>query len=189
MTIRLQKDIYGRYFNLESSPYPLYLTQTTLPTLTHWCFITWGAQPPHSTDRSPPLMHQPLNHMHSAHLPQRQTWGHMVSSFNFSNHIVLCHLAHPHKSIPSPQSSQCRAPPWRAPINRSHCLDPASVARSRKPIPSIQPESCDPINQSHCPDPASVARPHCAPPPPSPPTHTNQSHRLNPIVRPHDVSL
>ena len=44
---------------------PLYLTHTTPPTLTHWWFSTWGAQPRHPTDGSPPLMHQPIN----LHLP------------------------------------------------------------------------------------------------------------------------
>ena len=48
--------------------------------------------------------YQPLNETHSAHLPQHQTWGRMVSSFKFSNHIVLCHFA---RSInPIAQSSQ-----------------------------------------------------------------------------------
>ena len=40
---------------------PLYLAHKTPPTLTHWWFSTWGAQPRHPTDRSPPLTHQPIN--------------------------------------------------------------------------------------------------------------------------------
>ena len=49
-----------------SNPHtPLYLTQTTPPTLAHWWFSTWGAQPPHPTDGSPPLTHQPI----TLHLP------------------------------------------------------------------------------------------------------------------------
>ena len=46
-------------------PTPLYLTHKTPPTLTHWWFSTWGAQPRHPTDGSPPLTHQPIN----LHLP------------------------------------------------------------------------------------------------------------------------
>ena len=38
-------------------PTPLYLTHKTPPTLTHWWFSTWGAQPRHPTDGSPPLTH------------------------------------------------------------------------------------------------------------------------------------
>ena len=102
-------------------PHPLHLTQTTPPTtnppaLAHWWFSMWGhssriqlmdLRPWHTNPSI--CIYRPLNHMHSAHLPQRQTWGHMVSSFNFSNHMVLCHLAHPHESIPSP--SQYRGLP------------------------------------------------------------------------------
>ena len=47
------------------TPLSLYLTHKTPPTLTYWWFSTWGAQPHHPTDRSPPLMHQPIN----LHLP------------------------------------------------------------------------------------------------------------------------
>ena len=92
----------------------------------------------------------------------------MVSSFEFSDHIVLCHLArppwispialiqpvsrtpmaHPHKSIPSPRTSQCHAPPWRSPTNQFHHPDP--VAR---------PHGTPPLTQSHRPHPASVAPP------------------------------
>ena len=102
-------------------PHPLHLTQTNPPTtnppaLAHWRFSMWGHSSriplmdlcPWRTNPSISI-YQPLNHMHSAHLPQHQTWGHMVSSFNFSNHILLCHLAHPHESIPSP--SQYRGLP------------------------------------------------------------------------------
>ena len=46
-------------------PTPLYLTHKTPPTLTHWWFSTWEAQPRHPTDRSPPLTHQPID----LHLP------------------------------------------------------------------------------------------------------------------------
>ena len=46
-------------------PTPLYLTHKTLPTLNHWWFGMWGAQPRHPTDGSPSLMHQPIN----LHLP------------------------------------------------------------------------------------------------------------------------
>ena len=43
-----------------------------------------------------------LNHAHSTHLPQRQTWGHMVSSFTFSNHVVLCHILPAHNPYVTP---------------------------------------------------------------------------------------
>ena len=42
-------------------PTPLYLTHKTPPTLTHWWFSTWRAQPRHPTDGSPPLTHKPIN--------------------------------------------------------------------------------------------------------------------------------
>ena len=38
-----------------------YLTHKTPPTLTHWWFSTWGAQPRHPTDGSLPLTHHPIN--------------------------------------------------------------------------------------------------------------------------------
>ena len=50
---------------LNYPPTPLYLTHKTPPTLTHWWFSTWGAQPHHPTDGSLPLTHQPIN----LHLP------------------------------------------------------------------------------------------------------------------------
>ena len=53
----------------------------------------------------------------------------MISSFKFINHIVLCHLAHPHESIQSPRSSQCRAPPLRTHINQ-RCVPSAPDHRS-----------------------------------------------------------
>ena len=37
------------------------MEHTTPHTLAHWWFSTWGAQPPHPIDRSPPLTHQPIN--------------------------------------------------------------------------------------------------------------------------------
>ena len=96
-------------------PTPLYLTHTTPPTLTHWWFSTWGAQHRHPTDGSLPLTHQPINlhppihnQTHSAHLPQRQTWGHMVSSFKFGNYITFVI--------------------WHVPMNQSRRPDPATVA-------------------------------------------------------------
>ena len=74
----------------------------------------------------------------------------MVSSFKFSNHIVLCHLARSHESIPSPRSSQCRAAPWRTHINQSHRPDLVSVVphgtppqiNSITPIQSRAPMAC-----------------------------------------------
>ena len=122
------------------------------------------------------------------HLPQRQTWGHMISSFKFINHIVLCHLASPHKSIPSPRSSQCSAPPLRTHLNQSHRPDLVSVVRphgtppqinSIAPIQSRAPMA-RPHTQSHRPHPASVGPPWHAP--------TNQSHLPYPVARPHDAS-
>ena len=133
-------------------------------------------------------IYQHFNQTHSVHLPQRQTWGHMISSFKFINHIVLCHLASPHESIPSPRSSQCRAPPLRAHINQSHRPDLVSVVRphgsppqinSIAPIQSRAPMA-RPHTQSHRPHPASVAPPWHAP--------TNQSHLPYPVARPHDAS-
>ena len=46
-------------------PPPPHQTHKTPPTLTHWWFSTWGAQPCHPTDGCPPIMHQPTN----LHLP------------------------------------------------------------------------------------------------------------------------
>ena len=103
-------------------------------------------------------IYQSLNHTHSFHLPQRQTW-HMVSLFNFSNHIVLCHLAHPHESIPSPRSSQCRTPPMACP-NKPIPSPRYSQCRTPHGAP-LQINSIAPI-QSHAP----MARPHKSIPPP-----------------------
>ena len=87
------------------------------------------------------------------HLSQRLTREHMVSSFTFSNHEVLFHLACPHESNPSPRSSQCRAPPWRAHINQYHRPNLVCVMRPHGPSPQIN--SIAPI-QSRAP----MARPH-----------------------------
>ena len=84
----------------------------------------------------------------------------MVSSFKFSNHIVLCHLARPNESIPLLRSSQCHAPPLHTHINRSHCLDLVSVLRAHSSPPQIN--SITPI-QSHAP----MARPHNSIPSPT----------------------
>ena len=131
-------------------------------------------------------IYQPLNQTHSAHLPQCQTWGHMVSSFKFSNKITLSFgtspwinpiapiqpmthvpIACPHKSIPSRRSSQFVRP----------------MALPQKSIPSPRssraPPWHAPITQSHCPHPASVAPPWHAP--------TNQSHLPDPVAHPHDT--
>ena len=44
-------------------------------------------------------IYQTLNQTHSAHTSTPDI-RHMVSSFTFSNHIVLCHSTRPHESIP-----------------------------------------------------------------------------------------
>ena len=67
--------------------------------------------------------------------------------------ILLCHLARPHESIPSPRSSQCCAPPLHAHINQSHRPDLVSVVRPHGSLPQIN--SITPI-QSRAP----IARPH-----------------------------
>ena len=94
---------------------------------------------------------------------------------------VACPTAHPHKSIPSPWSSQCGVPPWKAPLNQSHHPVPASATHRHKstPLPHssqcrvspwndsiapIQPVSHIPMIQSHRPDPASDVSPHGTPP-------------------------
>ena len=122
-------------------------------------------------------------------------------------HSAVSHthgVPHPHKSMPSPCSSVAYPhgtppsinpitpiqPVSRAPMNQSHCPDPASVACPHESIPSPwssqcrpppppmahphksipsprsshAPPWCIPINQSHRPDPACVARPHGTPP-------------------------
>ena len=108
------------------------------------------------------------------HLPQCQIWGHMVSSFEFSNHIVICHSARPHESIPLPRSSQCHAPPWCTPINQSHRPDPASVA-----FPW-----CATTNQSHRPDRLRdpITHPHKSMP--SPRSSVVYPHGTSPSINP-----
>ena len=146
-----------------------------------------------------------INQTRSAHLPRRQTWGHTVSSFKFSNHTALCHLACSHESIASPWSSQCRMPPWRAHINQSHRPDLVSVVRPHgipPQINSIAPiQSCAPMACPHnsIPSPTSnkcrtpIVCPHksipfprsnCAPPWRVP---INQCHRPIPasVAHPH----
>ena len=134
----------------------------------------------------------------------------MVPSFKFSNHITLSFgtsqwinsialiqpvsrapIACPHKSIPSPGSSQCRVPPWLSPTNQFHhpIQSRAPMARPHNSIPSPTSSQCHtpmacphksipsprssrappwrvPINQCHCPVPASVAHPHQSNPSP-----------------------
>ena len=46
-------------------PSPIYLTQKTTHTLTHWWFSMWRTHLPHPNDWALPLMHQPIN----LHLP------------------------------------------------------------------------------------------------------------------------
>ena len=61
----------------------------------------------------------------------------MVSSFTFSNHIVLCHLH---------SATMLYFVIWHAPMNHSHSPNPASVAlmtRPHKSIPSPRSIQCD----------------------------------------------
>ena len=74
-------------------------------------------------------------------------------------------MTRPHKSIPSPRSSQCHAPPWFASTNQFH-----------RPDPVVRPPWNTPINQSHHSHPASVAPPCRVP--------TNQSHLFDPVAPP-----
>ena len=78
-------------------------------------------------------------------------------------------MARPYKLIPSPRSSQCRAPPWWAPTNHFHrpIQSRAPMARPHKSIPSPRSSQCH--------------APHDTPP-------TNQFHRPDPVARPHDAS-
>ena len=134
----------------------------------------WEAQPVflltnvHPSRTNPPIcILQPLNQTHSAHLPQRQTWGHMVSSFKFSNHIVLCHLACRNESIPSPQSSQCRAPPLCTHIKQSHRPDLVSVVRPHGSPPQIHSITLiqlhTPMARSHNSSPSPTSSQCCTP--------------------------
>ena len=84
-------------------PPPLYLTQKFPPPIGglvregHSPVIPLTDLRPSRTNPSI-CIYQPLNQTHSVHLPQRQTWGHMVSSFKFSDHIISlndqCHQEH-----------------------------------------------------------------------------------------------
>ena len=107
-------------------------------------------------------------------------------------------MARPCKSIPSPRSSQCRAPPWHAPTNHFHRLiqSRAPMAHPHKSIPtprSIQcctPHDTPPTNQFHRPDPASPYINPITPiqPVSNAPWHTpiNQSHRpIRPVSNSH----
>ena len=93
---------------------------------------------------------------------------------------VACPTAHPHKSIPSPWSSQCRVPPWQAPPELIPSPCSASAAHHHKStllphssqccmspwnnsIAPIQPVSHIPMIQSHRPEPASEVRPMACP--------------------------
>ena len=49
---------------------PLYLTQRTPPTLTHWWFSMWRTQLPQSPERALPFMYQTIN----LHLPTLYTF-------------------------------------------------------------------------------------------------------------------
>ena len=55
---------------------------------------------------------------------------------------VACPTAHPHKSIPSPWSSQCGVPPWQAPLNQSHHPVPASATHRHKSTPLPRSSQC-----------------------------------------------
>ena len=53
--------------------------------MTHWWFSTWGAQPRHPTDGSPPLTHQPIDRLYTVPLitalpmqwlPRTSLWHH-----------------------------------------------------------------------------------------------------------------
>ena len=69
-------------FNYPPPPTPLYLTHKTPPTLTHWWLSTWGAQPRHPTDRSPPLTHQPID----LHLPTPCITKHTLRTYINARH-------------------------------------------------------------------------------------------------------
>ena len=112
----------------------------------HWR-ISAPHAPTHQFASTNPLtkhtLHTYLNARHE------DTWHRHLNSAT----ILLCHLARPHESIPSPRSSQCHAPPLRAHINQSHHLDLVSVVRPHGSPPQINSIT---LIQSRTP----MARPH-----------------------------
>ena len=101
-----------------------------------------------------PMSHAPMN---QSHLPDPASVTHPHGATPPINPITpiqsrtpdpitppVLHapMAHPHKSIPSPRSSQCCMPPWQAPWS--------------SPIALTQPVSHASINQFHRPDPTAI---------------------------------
>ena len=119
----------------------------------HWR-ISAPHAPTHQFASTNPLtkhtLHTYLNARHE------DTWYRHLNSAP----ILLCHLERPHESIPSPRSSQCRAPPLRAHINPSHRADLVSVVRPHGSPPQIN--SITPIQLR-----APMARPHNSIPSPT----------------------
>ena len=128
----------------------------------HWR-ISAPHAPTHQFASTNPLTnHTYLNARHE------DTWYCHLNSAT----ILLCHLARPHESIPSPRSRQCRAPPLRAHINQSHRPDLVSVVHPHGSPPQIN--YITPI-QSRAP----MARPHNSIPSP------RSSQRHTPMACPH----
>ena len=108
-------------------------------------------------------------------------------------------MARPYKSIPSPRSSQCRAPPWRIPTNHFHrpIQSRAPMASPHQSIPS--PRSSQSWNSlctvllvtglhisalsqpptGFLPKPVTILLPQALPPSPPPFCHHSHTTLLN----------